>query len=45
VRYFLTPLRYPTVPSTNHRGERESGRTVAGSELFEMSVLIRSMYH
>jgi hypothetical protein len=32
-RYFLTPLCYPTAPSTNHRGRHEFGRTVSDGEL------------
>jgi hypothetical protein len=31
------PCRYPTAPSTNHRGGRESGRTVANGEFSELA--------
>jgi hypothetical protein len=29
----------------NHRGERESGRTIAGGEASGSGVLIRTLYH
>jgi hypothetical protein len=31
------PCRYPTAPSTNHRGGRESRRTVASGEFSELA--------
>jgi hypothetical protein len=34
---FLTPLHYPTAPSTNHRVGHESGCTVADGELSELA--------
>jgi hypothetical protein len=48
-RYLLTPRRYLTEPSTNHRGEHESRRTVVDDEggvnLRSYSVTVQSEYH
>jgi hypothetical protein len=47
---YLPPRRYLTEPSTNHRGKRESRRTVVGGEgggvnLRSYSVTVQSEYH
>jgi hypothetical protein len=41
----FTLHRCPSALGTNHRGGRESGRTIAGGEASEPSVLIRTLYH